>query len=204
MTAPHERPRPRRGERRQQLLAVARGLFAAHGYAVTTTAQLAAAAGVSESALARQYPTKLDVFSDLLSELLADTLHAWRDETAASADPYGRLVALGERYLESLGTQADAFRALARALTEDAEEVRDVARAFLLEWEEFLAGLVSQGQQSGVFRRSLDPRVGAWQLIHAALGCVLTGPLAVPLHGQNGYAAQAINCAIHCLLKTDV
>ena len=77
-------------------------------------------------------------------------------------------------------------------------------RTTLAECEEFLAGVIGQGQQAGVFRRSLDPRVGAWQLMHAALGCVMTGPLAVPLHGEGGYAAQAIECAIHCLLKTDV
>jgi len=203
MTSPQDRPRPRRGERRQQLLALARQLFAGQGYAATTTGQLAAAAGISEAALARQYATKLDVFSDLLAELRDVTLNAWRDENA-DTNPHGRLVALGERHLEAAREQAVALRAVARALTEGEQEVQAAVRAFLLEWEDFLSGLISQGQQSGVFRRSLDPRVGAWQLIHAALGGVLTGPLEVPVHGRPGYAAQAIQCAIHCLLKTDV
>jgi AcrR family transcriptional regulator len=204
MTAPQDRPRPRRGERRQHLLAHARQLFADVGYAAMTTEQLAAAAGVSESALARQYPTKLDVFSDLLDDLLEETLRAWRDETADSTDPHGRLLTLGERHLESARGQPAVYRAVLRAMTEGDAEAQAVVRAGVLEWEAFLAGVIVQGQQSGVFRRSLDPRVGAWQLIHAALGGLLTGPLAVPLHEQAGYAAHAIGCVIHCLLKTDV
>src|SRR5262249_43457231 len=163
MTSPQDRPRPRRGERRQQLLALARQLFAGQGYAATTTSQLAAAAGISEAALARQYATKLDVFSDLLAELRDVTLNAWRDENAGT-NPPGRRVALGERRLEAAREQAVALRAVARALTEGEQEVQAAVRAFLLEWEDFLSGLISQGQQSGVFRRSLDPRVGAWQL----------------------------------------
>jgi AcrR family transcriptional regulator len=204
MTAPRDRPRPRRGERRQHLLAHARQLFADVGYAAMTTEQLAAAAGVNEAALARQYPTKLDVFSDLLDDLLEETLRTWRDETADSTDPHGRLLALGERHVESARSQPASYRAVLRAMTEGDAEVQAVVRAGALEWEGFLAGVIAQGQQSGVFRRSLDPRVGAWQLIHAGLGGLLTAPLAVPLHEQAAYAAQAIGCVIHCLLKTDV
>jgi AcrR family transcriptional regulator len=204
VTVPQDRPRPRRAERRQQLLALARDRFAADGYAGTTTAQLAAAAGISESALARHYPAKIDLFRDLLDELLAVTLRAWQDETAALADPQARLLALGERHLQSARTQAVAFRAVARALLEGEEEVVAAVGGFVTRWEEFLVGLIRQGQQSGVFRRSLDPRVGAWQLIHAALGGVLTQPLGVPLHEQANYAAQAIECAIQSLLKTDI
>src|SRR5262249_38123139 len=128
MTAPQDRPRPRRGERRQQLLALARGLFAAQGYAATTTAQLAAAAGVSQAALARQYPTKFDVFSDLLADLRDVTLSAWRDETADSTQPHLRLVALGERHFEAAREHAAAFRAVARAMTEGEAEVEPVVR----------------------------------------------------------------------------
>lgn len=64
--------------------------------------------------------------------------------------------------------------------------------------------MISAGQQSGVFRRNLDPRVGAWELIRTALGYTLTLPLGIPLYQEPDYIHQAIECLLNCLLKTDV
>jgi AcrR family transcriptional regulator len=208
MTVPQDRgqtgPRARRAERRQLLIAQARELFASQGYAATTPAQIAEAAGLSEAVFFRYYPAKADLFRDLLNDLLAGTLSAWRDETADLADPQARLAALGDRYLESVRSEGASLRAVVRAVLEADAEILAAAQAAALAWEDFLAGLIAQGQQTGVFRRSMDARVGAWQLMHAALGCLLTQPLGLPLHEQDDYAAQAIQCAVHCLLKTDV
>jgi len=55
-----------------------------------------------------------------------------------------------------------------------------------------------------VFRRSLDPRVGAWELIRAGLGYSLTRPLNIPLYDEPDYMPRALDCLLHCLLKTDV
>jgi len=202
--APQDRPRRSRAERRQLLLTQSSQLFAAHGYSATSLAQIAAAAGVSESIVNRNYAAKADLFRDLLDELLSTTLRAWRDETEEMTDPLARLHALAERYLESTRTHSSTVQAILRCLVEGEEEVQGSLRSFALEWEDFLAGLIAKGQQSGFFRRSLDPRVGAWQLMHAALAATLTRPLSIPLHEQTEYTAQAIECALHCLLKTDV
>ena len=67
-----------------------------------------------------------------------------------------------------------------------------------------LAQIISEGQQTGVFRRNLDPRVGAWELIRTALGYTLTLPLGVPLYEEPDYLTRAVECLLHCLLKTDV
>src|SRR5262249_54837779 len=115
-----------------------------------------------------------------------------------------RLVALGELYLASVRVMGADLRVIARAVLEAEGELQADAQTLALPWEEFLAGLIRQGQQTGVFRRSLDARVGAWQLSHVGVGCLLPGPLRLPLHEQDDYPAQAIHCAVQCLLKTDV
>jgi len=46
--------------------------------------------------------------------------------------------------------------------------------------------------------------VGAWELIRTALGYTLTLPLGVPLYDEADYVPRAIDCLLHCLLKTDV
>ena len=43
---------------------------------------------------------------------------------------------------------------------------RSRCRTFFLECETFLAGIIAEGQQAGVFRRSPDPRVLAWDVLH--------------------------------------
>ena len=77
-------------------------------------------------------------------------------------------------------------------------------RDFYLDSEALLAGIITEGQQSGVFRRSLDPRVGAWEIMQTTLGFRLTEPLGVPLYGESDYPARAVDCLLHGLLKTDV
>lgn len=198
-------PRPSRAERRHLFLEHACRLFAAQGYAATTPAQVAASARAREATLARHFPAKGDLWRGLLTDLLAATLYAWREETADLLDPLARLHALADRFVLATRTHAVAVKAVTRALAEgDDEEVLGGLRAFALEWEDFLAGLIAGGQQAGFFRRSLDPRVGAWQLLNAALGYAITLPLSIPLHERDGHASQAIECAFHCLLKTDV
>ena len=92
-----------------------------------------------------------------------------------------------------------------RTLVEsDDEEIVALLRAFYLDSETLLAQIIAEGQQSGVFRRSLDPRIGAWELIRTALGYTLTLPLSPPLYAEPDYLPRAIECLLHCLLKTDV
>src|SRR5262245_17119527 len=110
MTASQDRPRKGRAEQRQSLLAQARQLFAIQGYAMTTTEQVAAAAGIRPSVANRLYPNRSDLFRDLLEELQTATLRTWRAQTAEVADPYARLQALAERWLEGARTHALAIR----------------------------------------------------------------------------------------------
>jgi hypothetical protein len=86
----------------------------------------------------------------------------------------------------------------------DDEEIQSFLRSFYLDSEALIARIIAEGQQSGVFRRTLDPRVGAWEMIRSGLGYTLTQPLGIPLYGEADYMNHAIECLLHCLLKTDV
>ena len=67
-----------------------------------------------------------------------------------------------------------------------------------------LVRVIREGQQTGVFRRSFDPRIGAWELIRTALGYTLTLPLGIPIYAEPDYLTRALECLLHGLLKTDV
>ena len=213
MTAPQRRrneasrstPRLTKAERKRQLLSHAKQLFVLLGYRETTTEKIAAAAGVTEPVLYRHFDSKKSLFLEVLEEIRGATLGRWNAETADLADPLARLHAVMDLYLGATREHALEFRVMHRTLVEsDDPEIVASLRSFYLDSEALLARIIGEGQQTGVFRRSLDPRVGAWELIRTALGYTLTLPLGVPLYGEPDYLPRAIECLLHCLLKTDV
>jgi AcrR family transcriptional regulator len=210
MTAPQHRrtegaPRLRKGERRRQLLSHAKQLFVTLGYHATTTEKIAAAAGVSEPVLYRHFDSKKALFVEVLSEVRSATIERWKGEATRLTDPLAKLHAISELYLDTTREHALEFGVMHRALLEsDDQEVLAMLRGFYMDSEELLARVIAEGQQSGVFRRSLDPRVGAWELIRTALGYTLTLPLNLPLYQEPDYLSKAIECMLQCLIKTDV
>ena len=197
--------RMRKADRKRQLLEHAKELFVTLGYQNTTTEKIAQSAGVTEPVLYRHFESKKALFLEVLREIRGATVNRWRTETADLADPLTRLHAIADMYLGTTREQAREFRIMHRTLIEcDDEEIAALLRSFYLDSEELLSQVIQEGQQTGVFRRDLDPRVGAWELIRAALGHTLTLPLAIPLHQEPDYLPRAIECMLHCLLKTDV
>jgi len=195
----------RKVERKRQLLTAAKQLFVTLGFQNTTTEKIAGAAGVSEPVLYRHFDSKKTLFLEVLQEIRQATLERWQSDAAGVTDPLAKLHKIMDRYLGSTREHALEFRIMHRTLmeTEDPEIVA-LLRAFYLDSERLLADIITKGQHTGVFRRSLDPRVGAWELIRTALGYTLTIPLDVPLYAEPDYLPHAIECLLHCLLKTDV
>jgi AcrR family transcriptional regulator len=194
-----------RADRKRQLLAHAKHLFVTQGYHATTTEKIAQAAGVTEPVLYRHFDSKKVLFLEVLEEIRAATLQRWHAETSSLTDPLAKLHAITDMYLGSTRAHAVEFRIMHRTLVEtDDEEIVALLRSFYLDSETLLAQIIAEGQQTGVFRRSLDPRVGAWELIRTALGYTLTLPLGIPLFDEENYLSHAIDCLLHCLLKTDV
>jgi AcrR family transcriptional regulator len=195
----------RKAERKRQLLGHAKRLFVTLGYQDTTTEKIARAAGVSEPVLYRHFENKKALFLEVLREVREATLTRWLAEVLPLGDPLAKLHRIADLYLDTTREHALEFRVMHRTLVEtDDEEIAAFLRAFYLDSEALLARVIAEGQQAGVFRRSLDPRVGAWELIRTALGYTLTLPLGIPLYEEADYVPRAIDCLLHCLLKTDV
>src|SRR5262249_59770037 len=152
MTSPERRrkgdPRPPvrlgKAERKRQVLAQAKQLFATLGYHATTTEKIAAAAGVTEPVLYRHFPTKRALFLEVLREVRAATLERWHAETAGLTDPLAKLHAIADMYLGSTRAHAIEFRIMHRTLVEsDDEEIVALLRSFYLDSETLLARIIA-------------------------------------------------------------
>jgi AcrR family transcriptional regulator len=195
-------PRMAYADRKRQLLAHAKQLFVTLGYHNTTTEKIARAAGVSEPVLYRHFKSKKELFLEVLGEIRQATLNRWRAETVRLTDPLAKLHRIADLYLGMAREHALEFRIMHRSLIEvEDSEIAAFLRSFYLDSEALLAGVIASGQQTGVFRPSLDPRVGAWEIIRTALGYTLTLPLGIPLYQEPDYISRAIDCLLRCLFR---
>jgi AcrR family transcriptional regulator len=191
--------------RKRRLIPHALQVFAERGYHGTTLELVAEVAGVPAEILEKYFSDTTALFRCVVEEVRAATIERWRLEAAAFPDPLSRLHAVAEAYLGAARSEAPEVRLLHRALADcDGEQIAAPLRSFFAECETFLAGILADGQQAGVFRRSPDPRVGAWQLLHLGLGRAATRHLAPASHDKADALAREVDCFLHGLLKTDV
>jgi AcrR family transcriptional regulator len=194
----------RKADRKRQLLAHAKQLFVSLGYLATTTEKIAKSAGVSEPVLYRHFESKKALFLEVLEEIRHATLHRWQAETKVLRDPLAKMNAIIEIYLGATRDHSLELRVMHRTLLEaDDEDIGAALRSFYLESEALLARIIEEGQRAGVFRRSLEPRVGAWELIRSALGYSLTQPLGIPLYQEADYLIKAVECLYQCLRQSE-
>ncbi len=192
--------RMRKADRKRQLMEHAKRLFVTLGYQHTTTEKIAQAAGVTEPVLYRHFDSKKSLFIAVLDDIREATIQRWANETAPIADPQERLNAIVDFYLGSTREHALDFQIMHRSLVEtDDDDIVACLRTFYLVSEKMVADVIGEGQASGAFRKDLDPRVGAWELIRTALGYTLTLPLGIPIYKEKDYVSKAIACMLMCL-----
>jgi TetR/AcrR family transcriptional regulator len=192
----------RKGERKRQLLAAAKDLFAARGFAGVVLDDLAAAADITPGRLARYFPDRAALVRAVINDLRADTFPP-PDPADAALDPVGQLQAFLDRATAAARKPTPGFRVLLRALVEltDADR-RAELQAVLLECTEPVVRVLQAGQQAGVIRRSLDASEAAWELVQAVIGFALTGPRDAAAR-TNG-APGPFDGLLHGVLKVDV
>jgi AcrR family transcriptional regulator len=118
---PPSTTRPARTDRsssRSDLLAIARALFADHGYAGVSMADIASKAGLKKSSLFHHFPTKDGLYRDVLDQVLGEI----------GGTVYAAIGAADRGFLERLDS---ASAAVARSLGEDATRARLIMRELL-------------------------------------------------------------------------
>lgn len=173
MTKPKASKRLPAAERRLQLLQTASKLFAELGYARTTTAQLAQAAGVTEPIIYRHFASKRDLFVALVEQTGQRTLEIWNESLASAKDPADRLeILLGQNPMVALGDEeANAYRVILQSITEtDDKVIHEAVDDHFHAMHAFLVKEVEAAQKAGEVRQRFPAEMIAWMLIDMALG----------------------------------
>jgi AcrR family transcriptional regulator len=150
---------PRRQDRRTQLLAAARAVFARKGYDEATVAEIVGRAGVAQGTFYLYFPGKESLagaFAEIVSERFAEVA---AEKSARSRSFESALV----RLFEAAYTVADEHRDIFLVANRGLELVDD-----LDEWmtrtapaREFLEGFINEWQEQGAIDQRVRPAVTA-------------------------------------------
>jgi AcrR family transcriptional regulator len=154
--------------RRQAVLDTACGVFFRKSYRGATTAEIAREAGITEPILYRHFGSKRDLYLACLDE-------AWRQfrefsEEAIESDPVGCLGAIADAYMAKR-SRLRLVDLWIQALTEASEDevIAKSVRGQVRDVQNFFAGVIRQGQESGVVHADRDPVAEAWIFIAGGL-----------------------------------
>lgn len=173
-------------QRREQLLDTAAKLFALHGYAGATTAQIARAAGVTEPIIYRHFQSKRDLFIALIERTGEATIRLWEHELREAPDPGERLKRLIGANPMVANKGRGIYRVIVQAMTEvEDPQIQEALNNHVGKLHEFLTAQVKTAQDSGKVSKRFSPELTAWALIHMGLGFGMLSAMGVPRHGMD-------------------
>jgi TetR/AcrR family transcriptional regulator len=144
-------------ERRRQILDAAAELFASRGFAGTTTREIAATIGTTETVLFRHFPSKEGLYAAILEDRIpAASVARWLDELrqiAARDDDRALFSATIAAVLESFRRDTVYHRLLLHATLEGHELARLGDARYSVPVLGFLRDYVARRQGQGAFRR---------------------------------------------------
>lgn len=168
------------------ILEAATRLFGERGLDATRTADIAAAAGVTERTLFRYFPTKLDLYRRVMFPALAAAAvpRALMDAgelfgtAAETAEEWHRRIL--KLRLAAAKKGAPQFRLLLAGLMTDETLRRQVVKLWKQNVLAPLAGTVRRYQRRGQFRADLRPEQIARAVISLNLGYIIARALIAP------------------------
>lgn len=187
--------------RRHQLLQVAKKLFAQKGYKLTTTANIAKAASVTEPILYRHFRSKKKLFMEVINEIRKETLDRWREIASGQMDPLEALDLIAKSFEVAKQTHGLEYRVTHRALAEvNDPDIARMLRDFYTDEADCFAEIIRKGQDCGALRGDVDPLLAAWSIIRQALALSLTEPLEIPFYQEPEHYPRLVELTFSILM----
>lgn len=150
------------GDRRQQIMEVAKGLFARQGFDGTTTRQIAERAAVNEALIFRHFPTKEDLYWAIIDHQcqIKGGQRALEMRLQSPAGDREIFAAIAEDILRRRAKDSSLTRLLLFSALENHRLSHRFFRTHVEVYYEVLAEHIGKRIRAGVFRR-IDPLLAA-------------------------------------------
>jgi TetR/AcrR family transcriptional regulator, cholesterol catabolism regulator len=150
---------PRR--RREELLAAAAELFYEHGYAATSTADIAERMGIQRGSVYYYFDTKEGLLLELIEDVYHHALASLARVQATDDDAVGKLRALISDHVHAFTTRLIPGAIVINESRSLTREHRDRLRRDAEAYETGIAALIAEGQDAGLIRAELDRRLAS-------------------------------------------
>jgi AcrR family transcriptional regulator len=157
-------------ETREGIVMAALKLFAKHGFASASIAEIAEAAGITKGAIYWHFDSKDALFKAILDQIR----HVWqnliRNPLEAESDPLLKIELLFDQYALFLKREPEVCLFLQRVLLEpEGEYAKQVARVFD-RTQIFVARILEDAKRAGKFDSQLDSAVVARTILISLTG----------------------------------
>jgi TetR/AcrR family transcriptional regulator len=164
-------PRRSAQQRRRLILQSAQAVFAANTYAKVGTADLAKAAGISEPALYRYFPSKKALFISTIKASGARLLEIWERLAMEVVNPVDVMWAIGLGYSDHLRSRSPVMKVLFQAISEaDDPDIRSALHENFAAFIDFLKENIEEAKRRSLIRQDVDTNVAAWQFMAMGVG----------------------------------
>jgi AcrR family transcriptional regulator len=149
-------------DRRQQILEIAMELFGRQGYLATTTRQIAEAAGVNEAIIFRHFPTKDDLYWEVLDRKIHNEqgVARMRERLLTGGSQHEVFSAIGRDILQRRAKDPSVMRMLLFTALENHKLSSRFFHTHIADYYEMLADYIRGEIDAGRFR-SVDPLLAA-------------------------------------------
>jgi len=167
------RPRPtaarlERADKRDAILRAAIDTFAAKGFFNAQVADIARTAGVAAGTVYLYFRGKDDLLVSIFERTMTETIADGRRSLAGVDDPVDRLREIARLHLDRLGRDRSLAIVFQVELRSSTKFMERFSATQLREYLGIIREAIVDGQARGVFRRDVNPTVGA-KLVFGAL-----------------------------------
>lgn len=147
--------------KRERILRAATEVFARSGYFNAKVSEIAKTAGVADGTIYLYFTGKEDLLITIFREGTRAFLDSLRGQLAQISRPEERLRRTIRHHLETLGQDREIAVVFQVELRHSLKFMTLFSHAELADYLNLLRELVEEGQNAGVFRRSIHPQLAA-------------------------------------------
>jgi AcrR family transcriptional regulator len=190
-----DRVEARLADNRKRILAAARSLVSEGGWPEAQVSHVAAAAGLATGTVYRYFPSKADLFVEVLSMVSQREVDVMGTIAAGTGSPTERLHAAVSSFVErAMRNSRLAYALIAEPCDPEIDEARLTYRHAV---SKLIMSIVEDGQAAGAFRREIDPSIAATVIVGGFMEGLI-GPLS-PLNTDFGTSRRRNVRAVRAL-----
>ena len=145
------------GDKRDAILRAATKVFAQNGYFQSQVADVARVAGVAAGTVYLYFKSKDDLLVSIFERSMRDVIAEGRTALEGVADPPERLRRIAHLHLGRLGKDKNLAVVFQVELRQSVKFMERFSETFLQYYFKLIRATIADGQQSGAFRKDINP-----------------------------------------------